>query len=247
MRFALTLLFLVACSASPSFEWAPTHVHDTSCPDGADERACAVVDLNYPVFNGSLADSLNALMLNTLCLTIFDDVPCPDVASIAEKFIDEFKTFQHDFPEVPAGWELSQHINIVNETPKVLALAHEFYVFTGGAHGMPGHYFINIDKNTGNVLALADILKKDKHAELLKMGKQIFYQQRDIPAHQSLADAGYWFEDDKFSLPDNFSIAEHGLLFLYNPYEIASYADGMIEVFIPYADIKSLLKMERIK
>lgn len=243
----LLMTLLLTCAEQTPLQWEMKELHDTYCPDGRDERACTVVDMQYPQFSGHLADSLNRLILNTLCLNVADESPCPDIASISENFISDYKAFQLDMPGNHAGWELNQSIVIVNETPKVLAMVHEFYVYTGGAHGMPGEYFINIEKMSGRVLSLADIVTDQSQNEFVTIAEQKFYQQRGIPSTQSLEEAGYWFDDEGFYLAENFTVMDDGLLFLYNPYEIASYADGMIELFIPIADVKSLLKMEKLK
>ncbi len=243
----MLVLFLSSCAEKTIINWQMKNVHQVDCPENADERACTVVDLNYPVFSGDYSDSLNALMLRTLCFNLADDSPCESVESIAVNFIDEFKTIPQELTGASSGWELSQTISIINENAKIIALQHEFYAYTGGAHGMPGQFFINIEKNSGQVLSLADILSSEEHAAFLNIAKSKFYEQRELPADQSLGQAGYWFNDETFYVPDNFSITGDGLLFLYNPYEIASYADGMIELFVPFTDVHELLQMEKLK
>ena len=45
------------------------------------------------------------------------------------------------------------------------------------------------------------------------------------------------FEEDRFSLPENLGFTPGGLELLYNPYEVASYADGPISLVLPiYSD-----------
>ncbi len=61
-----------------------------------------------------------------------------------------------------------------------------------------------------------------------------------------LNDAGYWFDKNNFELNDNFLIKKNGLLFVFNPYEIAAYVYGAIEVFIPYKEIKDLIKDDSV-
>jgi len=39
----------------------------------------------------------------------------------------------------------------------------------------------------------------------------------------------------------NFYFNDKGLAFMYNPYEVASYAQGQIVVFIPFNELKSYL------
>jgi hypothetical protein len=40
---------------------------------------------------------------------------------------------------------------------------------------------------------------------------------------------------------NNFCITKKGILFLYNPYEIAAYAMGEIELFIPFEELKTVV------
>ena len=42
---------------------------------------------------------------------------------------------------------------------------------------------------------------------------------------------------------NNFLLEEMGITFVYNAYEIASYADGTIFVFLPYEDMKDEKKI----
>ena len=58
----------------------------------------------------------------------------------------------------------------------------------------------------------------------------------------NLTEAGFWFDDDKFSVNNNFSIGKDGLNFVYNNYEITAYAYGPTELFIPYKSIKKVIK-----
>ena len=47
--------------------------------------------------------------------------------------------------------------------------------------------------------------------------------------------------DNSIKSSNNFCITSKGILFLYNPYEIAAYVYGEIELFIPFSEIKSVV------
>ena len=49
-----------------------------------------------------------------------------------------------------------------------------------------------------------------------------------------------------FALNDNFLVTPVGIRFLYNEYEIKSYAEGQTELLIPYNKIKSLLRPQSV-
>ena len=52
-----------------------------------------------------------------------------------------------------------------------------------------------------------------------------------------------YFWGEPFHLPENIGLNDEGVIFFYNVYEIASYADGITEFTIPFSDIESLLKI----
>jgi len=54
--------------------------------------------------------------------------------------------------------------------------------------------------------------------------------------------SNYTFENDIFSLSSNFKITPNGLDFFYDNYQIAPYAEGPIDLLIPYQSIKHLLR-----
>ena len=45
-------------------------------------------------------------------------------------------------------------------------------------------------------------------------------------------------------LTANFTISDSGLVFCYNPYEIAGFVYGQIELFLAYKEIGDMLKPE---
>ena len=66
----------------------------------------------------------------------------------------------------------------------------------------------------------------------------------EIPADSSINATGFWFEDDTFYLPETIGFQDSSIIILYNPYDIASYADGTIEIIIPLEDVESHLKVK---
>jgi hypothetical protein len=51
------------------------------------------------------------------------------------------------------------------------------------------------------------------------------------------------FEENLFSLPENIGLTAEGIKLHYNQYEVASYADGPIELTLPFPEVKQFLKI----
>ncbi|MBN8670202.1 MAG: DUF3298 domain-containing protein [Chitinophagales bacterium] len=112
--------------------------------------------------------------------------------------------------------------------------------YTGGAHGNYGVSYMNIDMQQKRVWNMEDVMTVDSNKLNLLL---------DAEARRYFAIAATEsFEDrlltDKVIPNGNICITPTGINFVYNPYEIASYADGIITLFLPYSQLKDLLKPE---
>lgn len=115
--------------------------------------------------------------------------------------------------------------------------------YTGGAHGNYGVGYLNIDMRQKKQWKMEDILTVDS-AKLQKVLEDEGRRYFNIPAGAKLEES---LLADRIIPNGNVYITATGITFVYNPYEIASYADGIITLFIPYAKIKELLKPEFIQ
>lgn len=112
--------------------------------------------------------------------------------------------------------------------------------YAGGAHGNYGVSYMNIDMQQKRVWKMEDVMTVDSNKLNLLL---------DAEARRYFAIAATEsFEDrlltDKVLPNGNICITPTGINFVYNPYEIASYADGIITLFLPYSQLKDLLKPE---
>src|SRR5690606_30973136 len=117
-----------------------------------------------------------------------------------------------------------------------LAMEIMNYEYTGGAHGNYGSRFINFDIEEEKIISLNDIMEIDAVLFQKILEKQ-FRKDYHI-GHKKLSTVLF---NDSLTTTENFYINQKGLSFLYNPYEIASYAQGQMEVFIPYAVLRTYL------
>lgn len=101
----------------------------------------------------------------------------------------------------------------------------------GAAHGTYGYTYYNFDLNSGDTISLSDLIITDSLEVLKLIGLQIFKKAYD-KQDEELTD---------FYLPSNFAVLKKGLLFRYRPYEMGSFAEGAMEVFIPYSEIQGIM------
>ena len=73
------------------------------------------------------------------------------------------------------------------------------------------------------------------------IAEKIFMEQEELADNDF---TNYFFTDDVFALNENFLLKEKSILFLYNVYEIKSYAEGITNLEIPYTQIIHLMTPE---
>ena len=154
------------------------------------------------------------------------------------EFENRFLSFKNDFEPEATPWEVHINGEVVLESKYVISIAIDSYTFTGGAHGNSAITLLNFDPKTGQLLTQDDLI--NTFGDLTKLVKQYFNEE--LSARGNGMSVDYFFGND-FRLPENIGFNDEGVIFLYNNYELSSFADGIIEFTIPYAKISRYLKI----
>ena len=160
----------------------------------------------------------------------------------ASLFASDYETVRKDMGSLGGCWQLQTRADTVHSSPKALTVKVETYAYTGGAHPNSSLNFYTFDRKTGRLLTLTDMV--DDTAALLGVLEKAFRQQQNLAPNANLEVEGYFLRDGHFFLPANVGTARDGLVFYYNPYEIAAYAVGPIQVTIPYEKLNGIMHSE---
>ena len=121
-------------------------------------------------------------------------------------------------------WKSSSEYQIIYANKQMVSFRCEFYSYTGGAHGMPDTKVGTI-KN-GNLLQLADLPDLSKIKTLWQQALKSHCKYSAIKKYSDFIGA-------EPQLTENFYLDDKGIHFIYQPYEIAPFAAGTIEIFVP--------------
>lgn len=209
---------------------------------------CARVEMRYPIFTQPLEDSiiviLNDVVQRYILSTRDDAGMMTGLDQFSRQFFDDYQIMRADIPDYVVNWEMIRRVEVLLNHPKVISLKSSEYAFTGGAHGMSATRLASYWTESGEAVKLSDLLIPDFDRQLNTIGEKLFRQQWEIPEDQDLDEAGFWFENNRFRLSDNFAVDTNGLVFLYNPYEVAPYSFGTLELTVDFREIRELLNPE---
>ena len=125
--------------------------------------------------------------------------------------------------------------------PSLWSYAMDVYEYTGGAHGNRYLLIQNYDLQTGDAVSEQDLFIDDYYEQLKTLLLEALIAQTDeAETKKDLRRLGYSVAD---VVPnENFYVTDEGITYVYNPYEIAPYAMGCIQISLSWDSIRHLLR-----
>lgn len=243
-KSAFLLLFIavltVSCKNSIGFEQQKFHKKLS----GDCAMNCPEITIELPVAQRGDApsDSINKKVFATMKQIIYvgeKPFTSKNYEELSEAFLDSYRRMKEKDPEERFGWEAKVNGDVVYQTENLINIVLDHYSFTGGAHGYAGKYSLIFDAKTGHSVT-NQTLFKDVNA-FASYAEAKFRSKFSIGQDEPLNAKGFMFENDEFILPETIIFDKNGLLLFYNPYEIASYAQGPQELLLPYAEVDAYL------
>lgn len=139
------------------------------------------------------------------------------------------------------NWDWENAMGVSFQQNGYLTLRSIGYDYSGGAHGNAWVVYDNYDVQKQKDFTLEQIIRVDTTALSQLLENSLRKEYDFIKPHESLKK--YLFENE-IKPNQNFYFDNWGLTFVYNQYEIAPYAVGIIYLFLPWEDLQPYLKDE---
>ena len=243
MKKILPLLILVGfwgCADETEFSWRYREFANEGCSD------CPLVSVSIPEATDSsgLALAINRSLEEEVIASLDynDGVDANNIQEAIVSFGLAFQELKTQFPDEQMDWEAEIVGEISYEDNRLISLKINTYTFTGGAHGFTFLRFLNFDKVAEIERNALDFFIDPEG--LTKLAEIEFRKLYDLPTTSGINDTGFMFEGDVFYLPKNIGFSDQGIKLIYNTYEMASYADGVIYISLSWKQINALLKPE---
>ncbi len=151
---------------------------------------------------------------------------------------EDLSTAYHEVKSIPSNAYMNKGTTAVglslssdpNDRILVARVSHEWY--GGGAHGMNADDYVNYDIIEDRVLQLTDMVTDT--VKLRQVITQALLEQVGAENMGELMNQGYLIGDGQVPLPSAFYCRDFNLHMVYQPYEIACYAVGSVDVEVQY-------------
>ena len=126
---------------------------------------------------------------------------------------------------------------------RILSYSYERYAFMGGPHGNSSRLLYNFDLTNSHLINESDLFIADYTESLTRLIKQQIVE--DNAEMESVADLNdFHFFEDQIKPNNNFYITAEGIVYVYNPYDIAPYSTGQTVVLLTFEKLRPILKPE---
>ncbi|PIF02472.1 MAG: hypothetical protein CR965_00810 [Paludibacter sp.] len=214
----------------------------------------AEIELPIKYKNKEVADNIRKQIIGKIFGEFFNSIQIENLLSTYGKMLhNEYKRVNNSYFEsldtITSDNLINNEISIQGVAmfldEKILSYSYERYSYFGGNEGSSFRIFLNFNLKTSELIKEKDIFKHGYQESLTQLLKeQIVEDNANIESVADLSELNYF--EDKIKPNDNFYLTAEGLVYVYNPYDIASYSIGQIEVLIPFEKLKPIMKPNNI-
>lgn len=134
-------------------------------------------------------------------------------------------------PELLTGFNNVAQIVVHSET------------YLGGAHGVYASNYLIFDMDLQSQIALENVLIPNKESEFHELAYTVFKDylktEMDIKSPKEIKEyESTW----QFEVSENFYFSKNGVVLSYAPYQMGSFAQGTIELTVPYDKLGEVIK-----
>lgn len=107
--------------------------------------------------------------------------------------------------------------------------------YTGGAHPNSSVRYLNFDAR--GLVTVADLFGEDKLEVLKEVVFEALLLKEGVKTAEELERKSYFPEF--FHVSDDFYVKDDSIVFVYSPYEIAAYSQGVVEIPVPFSALEA--------
>ncbi|EAJ6151489.1 TPA: DUF3298 domain-containing protein [Campylobacter lari subsp. concheus] len=121
---------------------------------------------------------------------------------------------------------------IIYQDEHIVSLGKNIYEYKGGAHGMTNFLRKTYSIDDMKLLRLKNELKieNEDFQNMIKQKILSLYNENEL------------FDIKELKISEIFEVRKNGLVLIWEPYDIAPYSTGVIEIFISYDELKPFWK-----
>ena len=197
------------------------------------DLAMSLVEINYPA---EQIGFFNEVLYQAENLDLYKDRV---VREQREMYRIRFSGLEE--AEQKNSWECyyKDAFSVIDSHEKGVIIERVINTYNGGAHGMKLNRFYVLDMESLRMIKIDDLFKDYQGDETRKVIYEELRNYSKLEENQSLSEGIYLTDEPELSF--NFFLTQEGLGLHWDPYEIAPYSEGSIDIVVPWRKIRPLM------
>ena len=207
------------------------------------EIALSLLYMEYPAVQAAY---LSDLLYSTDNFEVYKD-------RIVEEQRKKYRSSVDDRTAIPArkdsrsfNWRYAETVTVKSFLRQGLVIQRDYDIYSGGAHGLNSRRYYVLDMNECRQIRIHDFFAN--YQEDNRVRDIIYFQlgkYNGLQSGQKLSEGIYFSDQPELSF--NFFISNEGLGLHWDPYQIAPYSQGNIEIIVPWQVIRPMLLTEGVE
>jgi hypothetical protein len=212
----------------------------TDCP--APLQECVKLSFNYPEFSTkekSLKDSLNLQIKNFLLESMYPGIYLSSFEAFRDTVFREINSFNNTYKETPISYVLDRNVKVVADTLGIVTITMFSKRIYGESPAEEKSNYVSFTPD-GKIVTASILFRKESRAELKIIAEKVFRKEKGIKEKDKFFDAGFYFAEDTFFVPNSLSIMPNGIRFQYERTELSTDSGKAVSFVIPFNELKSI-------
>lgn len=159
-------------------------------------------------------------------------------AAVRKQLEQEFEEMRKEAKEdKPIGLSESVDSSYVGQRSNIATFSVSFHSYMGGAHGMYSTRYLNVDMDKKSLITLNDLISKKNHEKV----KELLWGQYSSQRLDTEGKYDGYIKKEDMDISEQFYFTSYGIVFVYPPYHLGSFAEGEIEVTLYWSEGNELV------
>jgi hypothetical protein len=160
----------------------------------------------------------------------------------ANEFAADYQRAHTQFPQAALNYFVRRDADVVYSGPTLLSIEFDQSEYRGGAHATAERFYLNLRPRSAASVELSELLVGGTMPRLLTAAERAFRRRRGIDEGVAFSVARFSFPTNRFALPENWGVTGTGLVFHYNPSEVAPFELGPTTITVPWNELNGILR-----
>lgn len=136
----------------------------------------------------------------------------------------------------------SSQITYVGQRDNIATFIRYWDSYTGGAHGLYGTNYLNVDLNKKTMISLDSLMSKAHQEQAKAILWNRYLEKTRMEAQDAKAEP--FITEADFDLVDNFYFSSEGINFVYPVYALAPFVEGEVTLTLYWNDANKLVSTD---